>query len=427
VNDRDSMTADLVTRAAESRLSRSWLRDVDFGKIRDTIGTPSFLYSEVQLRRNVGRIKDAAAAAGLGGRVQLYVPFFPNSNPHVIKAFQDLDVGVLVQLPSEYRILRKFGFEDFIVSPGHVSDGEMEFWSGLGHPTFLASLDEIAFALNARASSICVRIDSLDSGKPGIKLKELDQLSALLAGHGRELDGFEVYCGSGNSRDDMVGVIETMFDIFHTHFPRAQIINFAGGHGFVYEAWGEDEKHFDWATYFRSLKDIAARMAVPEHVRFMFEPARDVLADVGALLLSVERSVLVNPISSIVVTDGTRMLMPSAQLRDRRHNVVFLDSQMKEYSTRSGRMAALRGRTILRHDYILPGDVHVPDAVDASSSLLILDVGAYCATQHMEFLNVPPAAEVLVDADGRAHLVSARGGDMDKWRYLLPEKEEIGG
>ena len=30
--------------------------------------------------------------------------------------------------------------------------------------------------------------------------------------------------------------------------------------------------------------------------------------------------------------------------------------------------------------------------------MAILDVGAYCATQHMEFLNVPPAAEVLIDA-----------------------------
>jgi diaminopimelate decarboxylase len=173
------------------------------------------------------------------------------------------------------------------------------------------------------------------------------------------------------------------------------------------------------------LRETADRMNVPEHVQFMFEPARDVLADVGALLLGVERGVLVNPVSSLVVTDGTRMLMPSAQLRDRRHNVVFLDAEMQEYTSESGRMAALRGRTILRHDYILPGEVYVPDGVDASSSLLILDVGAYCATQHMEFLNVPPAAEVLVDKDGRAHLVSARGEELDKWRHLLPEMQEI--
>jgi len=54
-----------------------------------------------------------------------------------------------------------------------------------------------------------------------------------------------------------------------------------------------------------------------------------------------------------------------------------------------------------------------------------MDVGAYCATQHMEFLNIPPAAEVLVDAAGSAHLVTSRGDDLDKWRYLLPQKEAL--
>jgi hypothetical protein len=89
--------------------------------------------------------------------------------------------------------------------------------------------------------------------------------------------------------------------------------------------------------------------------------------------------------------------------------------------------AALRGRTILRHDYILPGDCWVPDGVAAGSHLVIMDVGAYCATQHMEFLNVPPAAEVMVDATGCAHLVTARGDEFDKWRHILPEKQELKG
>lgn len=427
MDDPGLKEAGKIINPVRHRLGQSWLHDIDLKKIRDSVGTPTFVYSEAQLTRNVERIKRAAAAVGLGDRLRLYVPFFPNSNPHVIRAFQDLNVGVLVQLPSEYQILRTFGFEDFIVSPGHVSDEEMKFWAELGHPTFLASLDEVSFALNAGAVSIHARIDSLDSGKPGIKLKELDQLSGLLAEHDRELDGFEVYCGSGNSREDMIDVIKTLFDIFHTYFPAARTINFAGGHGFLYEAWEQEEKHFDWATYFRSLREIADQMSIPDHVKFMFEPARDVLADIGVLMLGVERGVLVNPVSSLVVTDGTRMLMPSAQLRDRRHNVIFLDGEMKELSTQTGRMASLRGRTILRHDYVLPGEVYVPDGVDASSWLLILDVGAYCATQHMEFLNVPPAAEVLVDAAGQAHLVSSRGGDLDKWRHLLPEKQAIAG
>ena len=409
-----------------NKLAKSWVGDVDLQFIRDEVGTPVFLYSERQLRRNVERITAAAAASGLADRVELYVPFFPNSNPHVLRPLQDMGVGLLLQLPGEYEITNRFGFDNFIVSPGHVSDEEIAFWSQHSYPTFLSSLDEIDYALRVGAPSISARIDSLDSGKPGIKYTELDRLAGLLREHDRELECFEVYCGSGNSRDEMIKIVETLFTIFTTHFPGAQSVNFAGGHGFTYEAWDETDKHFAWSDYFQALRAIADRMSVPPGVKFMFEPARDVLADTGALLLGVKRGVITTPVSSIVATDGSRMLMPSAQLRDRRHNVVFLGAEMDELAGSTGTLAALRGRTILRHDYILPGEYPVPEAVGSDSHVVILDVGAYCATQHMEFLNVPPPAEVMVDTDGRAHLVTAHGDVLDKWRHLLPEPKELG-
>lgn len=408
------------------RMASSWLGKADLKPIVEQVGTPVFIYSEEQIRRNVQRITSAAADSGLSGRVELYVPFFPNSNPHLLRPLQDLGVGLLLQVPGEYKILRQFGFDKFIVSPGYISDQEIAFWSSTGHATFLSSMGEIEYALRNEAPSISVRIDSLDSGKPGIKYGELEALSEMLRAYGRDLECFEVYCGSGNSRDDMIKVIETMFTIFNTYFPTARSVNFAGGHGFVYESWDETKKHFDWSEYLRVLADTAERMGVPEHVRFLFEPARDVLADTGVLLLGVKRDPICNPVFRVVATDGSRMLMPSAQLRDRRHNVLFLDQNLVELPDDGlGMTAALRGRTILRHDYILPGEYPVPQGVDASSYVVIFDVGAYCATQHMEFLNVPPAAEVVVDMDGQAHLITSRGDDLDKWRHLLAEKQTL--
>ncbi|KUL36080.1 diaminopimelate decarboxylase [Streptomyces sp. NRRL F-4489] len=409
-------------------LSHSWLRNIDLKLIAEQVGTPVFIYSEAQFRKNLTRVRRAADEAGIGDRVEFYIPFFPNSNPHHLAPLKELDgFGVLVQLPSEYRILRAHGFEKFIVSPGHVSNEEISFWDNTRCPTFLASLDEVAHSLTTEAPAISVRIDSLDSGKPGVKYGELDRLTALLKEHGRELDCVEVYCGSGNSLDDMVRTVEEMFEVFQRHFPTARAINFAGGHGFDYDAHAEEDKHFDWPRYFARLAEAARRMGIPEHVRFLFEPARDVLADTGALLMSVERSVITTPVSSLVVTDGCRMLMPSAQLRNRGHNTAFLDGNMREIVSEKGVSAAVRGRTILRNDYLLPGEVHVPEGVDASSYLVILDTGAYCATQHMEFLNVPPAAEVLVNSDGSMDLITSAGDELDKWRNLLSEKQPVKG
>ena len=415
--------------ATDAKLTDSWVGQIDLRLIRESVSTPVFIYSEAQLLRNIGRINEAAKAADLDGRIRLYIPFFPNANPHVLRPLQNVEnVGVLLQAPGEYKILARFGFDNFIVSPGHVSDAEIAFWAGLGHPTFLSSLDEVSSWLETGAPSVSVRIDSLDSGKPGVKYSELDRLSDLLARHRRELECLEVYCGSGNSLDEMIDIIEKMFVIFNEHCPNARAVNFAGGHGFVYEEWSEPAKHFNWERYFHALRKKAQELRIPEHVQFLFEPARDVLADAGVLLLSVERDVIGTSVASLVVTDGSRMLMPSAQQRNRRHNVVFLDESMEELpaDTRgTGRQAGLRGRSILRHDYILPGEYPVPEGVGGRSYVLIMDVGAYCATQHMEFLNVPPAPEVLIDSTGTPHLITERGDELDKWRHLLPEMEEL--
>ncbi len=418
------MTASLP-RITDNRLAHSWLKSPDLQLIAENVGTPAFIYSEERLANNIERIKAAAAAVGIHQRIELYIPFFPNSNPHVLRPLQLFGAGVLLQLPAEYKILRRFGFEKFIVSPGHVSDDDIGFWAKTGEPLFLSSLDEIAHLLDIDPNaSINVRLDSLGSGKPGIKYSQLVDLTALLASRGRDLNCFELYCGSGNSVDQMIGIIEQVLMIFKTYFPKANAINFAGGYGFAYEEWDEADKHFDWQRYFQQLAAIADRYDVPKHVKFLFEPARDVLGDVGALLLSVRRNIIKNAGSSQVLTDGSRVLMPSAQHKDRRHNVVFLDSSMREIHA-NGTKAALRGRGILRHDYVLPGEYPVPDDISANNYLVILDVGAYCATQHMEFLNIPPAAEVLVDRGGSVHLISSRGDELDKWRHLLTDKEKL--
>lgn len=208
----------------DARISRKvsdgdgWISRSDLQLIAAEAGTPVFVYSEEQLQRNIDRIQGAAVTAGIDNRVELYVPFFPNSNPHILKPLQAAGIGILLQLPSEYEILRKFGFDKFIISPGHVSDDEISAWAKTGHPMFLSSMDEISHLLAVDPNaSINMRFDSLGSGKPGIKYSELTPLSELLAGHGRDLDCFELYCGSGNSSDAMISIIEQVFMIFKTY------------------------------------------------------------------------------------------------------------------------------------------------------------------------------------------------------------------
>lgn len=85
-------------------------------------------------------------------------------------------------------------------------------------------------------------------------------------------------------------------------------------------------------------------MKIPETVRFLFEPGRDVLADAGVLLTGIKRDIVQHSLGNIVVTDGSRMLMPSAQLRNRAHHTVFLDAAFNEVVDYSRRcVAKVRG------------------------------------------------------------------------------------
>jgi diaminopimelate decarboxylase len=405
----------------------AWLGAEVLAAVEDQTGTPVFVYSEARIRQNLHRILDAAERCQVRDRLELFIPFFPNANPHLYSALREAGLGFLVQLPSEHELLVSYGFDRFIVSPGHVSDDEIRYWVGTGHPVFLASLDEVAFALETEISAVNVRIDTLQSGKPGIKRNELGALADLVRRHGRTVDGVEVYSGSGNSLDEMVRSGVQVFDLVRAHFPEVGLIDFAGGQGFDYGLWDADAKHFDWCEYLGQLADGARRAGIPESTRFMFEPARDVLADSGALLLSVQRDLIRTEIGNILVTDGSRTLMPSAQQRERRHNVVVLDDRLQAVPPGPCSAAAVRGRTILKNDYLLPGEYPVPEDVGRDHHLLVLDVGAYCATQHMEFLSVPPAPEVLVRDDGSIDLISAAGDAFDRWRNVLPQSKVLAG
>ena len=410
---------------APSRLHHTWIRPETFRNIINAVGTPVFVYSVGQLLMNARRIICAADKAGIGRRVKSFIPFFPNSNPHLLQPLKDLGMGVLIQVPGEYAILRRFGFEHFIASPGYLSNTEIDFWIQTGFPVFLSSLDEVAYLLEAHPDApINVRLDSLSSDKPGVKYGQLSDLANLLTSHNKELNCFELYCGSGHSTEGMIGFLEQVFMIHRTYFPHVRAIDLAGGYGFDYAAWRQSDKHFQWDVYFEAVKRTAQKYAVSDSVDFIIEPARDLLADVGVLVLGVKRETIINPGTNQLVTDGSRVLMPSALYKNRMHNILFFDANLTELQPGELK-AAIRGRGILRHEQVLPGEYRVPDGIGSGDSIVVLDAGAYCATQHMEFLNIPPAAEVLIQDSGEPLLITSRGNDLDKWRHLVNEKQPL--
>jgi len=68
--------------------------------------------------------------------------------------------------------------------------------------------------------------------------------------------------------------------------------------------------------------------------------------------------------------------------------------------------------------------VDIPVEIKEGDYVAVQDVGAYGATQHMEFLNKKPCPEIFVDGE-KILLITERGDEADKVRYVLVNPKEL--
>ena len=250
-----------------------------------------------------------------------------------------------------------------------------------------------------------------------IKRSQLSHLKKRLDATGTPLHSFHVYSGTGSTLETLKKNADLVFDIYARYFPQAKMLNFGGGFGFDYEARRRDEGHFNWDAYFEHIAKRTTERNIPDDVTYIIEPGRDVFADVGSFLISVNRVVRAGSVKQIA-TDGSYVYMPSATVRARQHRTRFFRADFRELITRDD-SGFISGCTTLSSDYVFPGPILLPRNLKKGDSILIEDIGAYGATQHMEFLNKRPCPEFLIRPDGSITLLTHRGSAIDKIRYTL--------
>jgi diaminopimelate decarboxylase len=220
---------------------------------------------------------------------------------------------------------------------------------------------------------------------------------------------------------------EDVFRIFKKHFPQANEINLGGGFAFEYDEKNVEDKHFPWEKYFREIRELVQKYDIPDDVILTIEPGRDIFADVGEFIVKVHR-VHNRPHERTkrISTNGSFVYMPSAMQRKRQHQLTFLDSQCNEKIDRFG-YGSLSGCTTISSNYLFPGIVKIPQDTIKGDHIVVHDIGAYGASQHMSFLNKRPATEVLVRKDGTVEVISERGEFTDKVRNVPLQSRRIGG
>ncbi len=393
---------------------------MDVKKVVNSRRTPIFIYVEETLRNNVVRIRKATREHGLEERVRLNVPYFVNSNPHLFVILNELSVGAVLQAKEENEHFKEFGLEMHrIVSPTHLSDSDLEYFVREGIQVNVATLENLQKILDYdKEINIRVDLSPESQQRQGIRPGQFPKVKKLLGN--KNLYGVHIYPGTSSELEICLRYQRRALEVLE-HFPDLREINLGGGFYFDYEEKDNEKQHFNWKIYFSELRKRIDELGVGNNVRFVLEAGRDILADVGVMVVKVNNIERVFGSECYeVYTDGSYVLIPSATVKNRQHQLRFFNADFEEIKERAydGRPARLSGNTTFSSDRLFPGIVYVPPELRAGDYVLIEDVGAYGATQHLEFLNKAPASEVLVGKNGLIKVISQSGSLTDRLRNV---------
>ncbi len=391
--------------------------------------TPTFVYLENNLVNNIARIKSVIKKSGIKNNVNIYVSYFANSNPHIVSLIKEYGLGLALQSLEENEHLKKFNLNLMkIISPTHLSKEDLDYFLEMQSKINVATISNLKELLDKKANFIGIRVDlSPESNqRHGIKSSQFEEIKSLLKKFNRNLDGIHTYLGTRSDIDVHLLYQRKIIECSKL-FPDLKEINLGGGFNYDYKK--EKNNHFDWETYFHELKKNINEFEISEKVDFSIEPGRDILADCGLLIVKV------NGIERIsgkelfeIFTDGSYVHMPSATITTRQHKLCFFDKDFNriKFDKTNLMPGFLNGNTTLSSDRLFPGIVYFPRNLKVGDYIVLEDCGAYCATQHMEFLNKAPCPEVILRQSGKIDLIAERGPVIDKIRNVPTFPKSIG-
>ncbi|MBI2631386.1 hypothetical protein HYW75_00090 [Candidatus Pacearchaeota archaeon] len=394
------------------------------------VGSPAFIYIEATISDNIARVRRAISNSGIQNKVNLYVSYFANSNPHIAAILANEEVGLTLQSIEENEQLEAHNLKSIprIVSSTHLSRKDLEYFLKGNLQVNYATLSNLEEALKRGVNNLSIRVDlSPDSNqRQGIKPEQFNKVCRILNRNNRKLCGIHIYPGTKNKLEVHLRYQVKGLECLSI-FQSLKEINLGGGFNYDYELV---DGHFDWASYFIELKKRIDEFKVPKDIIFSIEPGRDILADTGLLIVQVNGiEKIVGKSAYEVFTDGSYVQMPSATIGQRQHRLSFYNSRFQEIicGLINEKAGYLSGNTTLSSDRLFPGIVYFPSSLKEGDYIILEDVGAYCATQHMDFLNKSSCPEAIIRKNGSLELITERGKMTDKIRNVLQSPWEIGG
>lgn len=388
--------------------------------IAKDFGTPTYVYSQ----RAIAQAYQDFANATQNRRVQICYALKANPNIAIVGLLATLGAGFdIVSAGELQRVLAAGGRAEHIVFSGvgktredieralqaHVKCINVESEAELHR------ISEVAQACG-RQAPVSLRVNpnidakthpyistGLKENKFGVPIEDALRLYRLAAGlPGIEVCGLDCHIGSQITELqpflDALDAVLVLTEQLHAAGISIGHLDLGGGLGICYDQETPPSPQAFMERVFARLDQWSADTGRPLP-EILFEFGRAIVGNAGLLLSSVEL-LKPGPFKNFAVIDAAMNDLMRPSLYDAWHNVVPVVPQ---------------SASPLRWDLVGPvcesGDWIAKDrmlALAPGQILAILSAGAYGMSMSSNYNSRPRAAEVLVDTDGRPHLIRRR-------------------
>jgi len=382
-----------------------------------TYGTPTYVYDESIIRRQIHALKTHLEGIPLG----LLYAMKANHAVPVLETIRDCGLGIDAVSPAELELALRLGFEParILYSANNMTDAEMHHAASKGVIMNVGELSRLdRFGQAFPGHEVCVRVNPQigaghhehvitagEKSKFGIPVEEMDAILETAARHSLRISGLHQHIGSGilDTRT-LWKAISVMLETA-IRFTDLRFINVGGGLGIPYRP-GEAPMDLDLyeSLIVEPLRDYVARHPSPS-LEIWFEPGRFFTAQSGILLARVNTIKSTASRTFAGLDSGMGHLIRPAMYAAY-HGIVNLsnpDAPLRTYD--------VVGNICESADFFAK-QRDVPELREGDF-VAILDAGAYGMSMTSTYNMRPLPAEVYIPETGHPYLFHERMNSSD--------------
>ncbi len=390
---------------------------VDLETIAQKYGTPTYVYSESILRRNVQVLKEAFIDRGF----KVSYAMKANSNPAILKLFRDYGLGVDIVSAGEYKMAERVGFTgpeiNFAGVGKTIAELDLALESEIGHFNVesrfeLDLLESRAAVLDKRAPVLLRLNPDIDPQthphiSTGLKRSKFGMGSEKvfhILTHSSEyphiiFKGIHCHIGSQivNPQPfyDLIDYLSLFTGRLHSVGVDIQHLDLGGGFGVNYEEPFEDI--LTTTPYLETFAEIANKKL--NQFQLHIQPGRVLVAN-SAVLLSRVLGIKHNGDQHFVVIDGATTDIVRPALYNAYHKV---SAHQESQNSKIGDVVG----PVCESSDALARQRELPD-FKSGDLLTIASAGAYASSMGSTYNLRPLSPEVMILQEGTAKLIRRR-------------------